>query len=92
MNSNGNGNLTAADLAMFSRLGIPVELLSQAHIERVTDRDAREKYGIKGAGDMGGIVFPYINPAEGRRWTGLDECLIAAPLRAGRQSSALAMG
>jgi len=70
MNSNGNGNLTAADLAMFSRLGIPVELLSQAHIERVTDRDAREKYGIKGAGDMGGIVFPYINPAEGRRWTG----------------------
>lgn len=34
-------NLTPADLAMFSKLGITVELLKRAAIERVTDREAR---------------------------------------------------
>jgi len=55
---------------MFSRLGITAELLNQARIERVTDREAREKYGIVGYGDMSGIVFPYMDPMTGHRWTG----------------------
>lgn len=61
--------LTAADLQAFSRLGIHAELLVQAGIERVTDHDAREKYGIRGYGDCAGIVFPYFDPGNGRRRT-----------------------
>src|SRR5437667_12638648 len=62
-------NLTPADLAMFLRLGIPAELLNRAGIERVTDREARERFGIVGYGDMSGIVFPYMDPMNGHRWT-----------------------
>jgi hypothetical protein len=40
-------SLTRADLAAFSRLGISPELLAQAHVERVSDCEARE-YGITG--------------------------------------------
>jgi hypothetical protein len=55
--------LTSADLEMFARLRIPGEIIALAGIERVTDVEAREKYGIMGAGDMAGIAFPYWNPA-----------------------------
>jgi len=62
-------NLTPADLAAFARLGIPVELVGTAHIERVTDAEAREKYGINGSGDRAGIIFPYCDPLTGLRHT-----------------------
>lgn len=43
-------DLRPADLEMFQKLGIPEELLELAGIERVTNHDAREVYGIKGGG------------------------------------------
>ena len=61
--------LTPADLATFSHLGITADLLNQARIERVTDRAAREEYGIVGYGDMSGVVFPYLDPLNGHRWS-----------------------
>lgn len=62
-------NLRSSDLSIFERLGIPSELLVLAGVERVTDREAREKYGIMGSGDMSGIAFPYVDPSDGRRKT-----------------------
>jgi hypothetical protein len=63
--------LTPRDLAAFGRLGIPPELLAEAHVQRVTDSEARAKYGIRGptASDMLGIVFPYFSPDTGQRVT-----------------------
>ena len=69
MSFNVDSKLSLRDTAMFSRLGIPAEFISQAGIERVTDREAREKYGIVGHGDMSGIVFSYMDPMNGHRWT-----------------------
>jgi hypothetical protein len=63
------GTLTDSDLLMFSRLRIGDDLLRQAHVERVTDRDARDRFGLFGYGDRGGIAFHYDNPHTGRRWT-----------------------
>jgi hypothetical protein len=63
-------NLREADLKVFQRLSIPVELIERAGIERVTDHEARERYGIRGGGDMGGIAFLYFDPhtmSNGRR-------------------------
>jgi hypothetical protein len=54
---------------MFRKLGIPPELPERAGVERVTDAEAREKYGITGNGDMAGIVFPYRDPLTGVRCT-----------------------
>ena len=62
-------NLTTADLAMFSQLGITVELLERAGIQRVTDAEAREKFGVTGSGDMSGIAFPYFSPMDRVRRT-----------------------
>jgi len=56
--------LRPSDLEIFRRLGIPDELLERAGVERVTDWDARKKYGIVGYGDMAGIVFPYFLPSK----------------------------
>jgi hypothetical protein len=63
-------SLTRADLAAFSRLGISPELLAQAHVERVSDCEARE-YGITGpvTSDMSGLVFPYFSIETGARVT-----------------------
>jgi hypothetical protein len=55
--------LREADLSVFNRLGIPPELLAAAGVHRVTDADAREKYGIRGGGDMSGVAFPYFEPS-----------------------------
>jgi putative DNA primase/helicase len=55
-------NLTRLDLEAFARLTIPEELITLAGVERVTDREARDVYGIKGSGDMAGIAFPYFDP------------------------------
>jgi Domain of unknown function (DUF3854) len=68
-----NNKLTSADLEMFLRLRIPVELIIQAGIDRVSDREARERFGIVGHGDMSGIIIPYYAPkGHGdtlQRWT-----------------------
>jgi hypothetical protein len=65
-------NLREPDLETFAKLRIPAELVERAGIVRVTDREAREVYGIRGAGDMSGIAFPYFEPASmgngSRRW------------------------
>jgi hypothetical protein len=61
--------LAPSDLAAFERLGITPELLSKARVQRVTDAEAREVYGITGSvtKDMSGVVFPYFSPVSGQR-------------------------
>ena len=59
--------LTPADLEMFRRLRIDRELLGRAGIERVTDQEARQKFGLNGTGDNAGIVFPYVDAVGIRR-------------------------
>jgi hypothetical protein len=64
--------LTQSDLEGFAKLSIPPALLDQAGIVRVTDKEARDHYGVKGGGDMAGIAFPYFDPetmSNGRRRT-----------------------
>jgi putative DNA primase/helicase len=63
-------SLSSLDLAAFSRLGISPELLAKAHVQRLTDQQARE-YGIKGSltSDMSGVIFPYFDPTTGQRVT-----------------------
>ena len=38
----------------------------------MTDKEAREDYGIRGGGDMAGVAFPYFKPSTmlngRRRW------------------------
>jgi putative DNA primase/helicase len=69
--SRGVHELTPSDLAAFQRLGIGMELLAKAHVQRVTNAEAREMYGITGSitKDMSGIVFPYFSIATGKRVT-----------------------
>ena len=64
-------SLMPEDIVMFGRLGVPPELLSEAHVERVSDWEARERYGIRfdAAKDVGGIAFPYFIPAVEYRVT-----------------------
>jgi hypothetical protein len=62
-------NLRESDLSTFACLRIPIELLVRAGVERVTDREAREKYGITCSGDMSGVAFPYVDPRDGHRKT-----------------------
>lgn len=68
--------LAERDLAMFAALGIDTELLLRAGVQRVSDPEAREEYGIRGSGDMAGVIFPYFPPGIGgcppdprHRWT-----------------------
>lgn len=69
--SRGATELTAPDLAVFALLGIGAVLLARAHVRRVTDREARDVYGVTGSVtmDMSGIVFPYFSPATDKRVT-----------------------
>jgi putative DNA primase/helicase len=63
-------SLRPADLAMFSGLRIPPELLAEAHVQRVTTREARERFGIQfKADELEGLVFPYLDPLTGARVT-----------------------
>lgn len=62
-------NLNSADREQFHRLGITDEILQRAGVKRVADGEARDLYGIKGSGDMAGIIFPYYDPVTGRRVT-----------------------
>jgi hypothetical protein len=56
---------------MFARFGVPLDLLNAAQVERVSDRDARERFGIQGplSKNMAGIVFPYYSHVTGQRVT-----------------------
>jgi hypothetical protein len=67
--TNSELKLTSADIEAFSRLGIPADLIARACIERVTDHQAREKFGVTGYGERAGIVFPYLDPLNGLRRT-----------------------
>ncbi len=51
--------LVPRDLAMFARLRIPAELLTDARVQRVSDFQAKDLFGIQYSGDKSGIVFPY---------------------------------
>src|ERR1700687_90179 len=66
---NSTSKLTAADIEAFSRLCIPADLIGRAGVERVTDHEAREKFGVSGYGDRAGIVFPYFDPVDEQRRT-----------------------
>ncbi len=63
--------LTERDLETFQRIGVPIDLLEAAHVERVTDRDARDRCGITGlvSHNMAGIVLPYYSHITGNRVT-----------------------
>jgi putative DNA primase/helicase len=56
---------------IFAGIGVSVDLLEAAHIQRVSDRDAREHFGIRGPAsrDMSGLVFPYHSHITARRVT-----------------------
>lgn len=58
--SNGAlGTLSPKDLALFQRFRVPMELLAAAHVQRVSDFEAKDAFGIVYSGDKSGIVFPY---------------------------------
>src|SRR5215472_5764354 len=61
--------LTAQDREMFQKFRIPDSLLVDAGICRVTDCEAREKWGYdkNSTTDMSGIAFPYYAPETGYR-------------------------
>lgn len=67
-----SGPLRACDYEMFAALRIPRELVEEAGVVRVTDREAREEFGFRGNGDLSGIVFQYFDPSTllngRRRW------------------------
>jgi hypothetical protein len=65
---NGNSFLPH-DLEMFARFRIPQELIAAARVERVTDQEARDRYGITNSGDMAGLVLPYFPLGDGHRCT-----------------------
>jgi hypothetical protein len=54
---------------MFDKIRVPAELLASAHIERVSDFDARTRFGIRCNGNAAGLMFPYCNPVSDQRWT-----------------------
>jgi hypothetical protein len=54
-------NLTDADVASFQRLSIPLELLEEAGVRRITDQEARELgYRRETSAHLEGILFPYL--------------------------------
>jgi hypothetical protein len=69
MSTTAATSVNATDLAMFSRLGVPADLLAQAGVRRVIDSEARELFGARGhhRSDFGGILFPYNHPLTGVR-------------------------
>jgi putative DNA primase/helicase len=61
-------NLTDFDLTMFAKIRVPPELLLQAKIQRVDDREARDLLALNGTyGRMDGIYFPYFSWQTGFR-------------------------
>jgi hypothetical protein len=70
-NSTTFATLTVRDLGIFRALKVPDDAIAAAGIERVNDRDARERFGIRGwkTSDMSGLIFPYLAPETGNRST-----------------------
>ncbi len=62
-------SLLESDLAAFAKHRIPASLLAEAGVCRVTVSEARDQYGIKGDGDLSGVIFPYPHPKTGLRVT-----------------------
>jgi hypothetical protein len=58
--------LLEKDVAAFSRIGVPVELLVDAGVRRVTHNEAYAVLGSNRSGDLAGILFPYRNPKSGQ--------------------------
>lgn len=58
--------MSAQDL--LAKFGIPPELLEAADVRQATDTEVRERLGVHGriGQDLGGIVFPYTDPRNGR--------------------------
>jgi hypothetical protein len=65
-----SAKLTQEDYARHEALGIPPALLTRACVERVTSRDARERFGFTRDGDHAGLFYPNISPITGLRQTG----------------------
>ena len=63
--------LNDRDVQMFARIGVPIDLLEEAHIGRASNEEARDGFGICGpaAKNMAGIVFPYFSHVTGHRVT-----------------------
>lgn len=62
--------MTRSDLQLHADLGIDRELVKQAQLYRVDDRDARELLSLNGKpGDFSGVVYPYVDPTTGHRTT-----------------------
>jgi Family of unknown function (DUF5906)/Domain of unknown function (DUF3854) len=62
--------LTPADLALHEGLGITPAILERMQVRRVSDPEAREVLAMNGhAGRMDGILYTYLDPATGDRWT-----------------------
>jgi hypothetical protein len=61
--------LLSTDLELFSKRGIGEDLLAEAGVERVTDQEARDRFGIRYGGDVSGLIFPYFDPKDGHRCT-----------------------
>jgi len=61
------GSLTAADLSLHQRLGIPPDLLNRAGVRRLSDFEARQRLSKRStaAGDFGGIEYVYRHPILG---------------------------
>ena len=59
-------NLTSTDLALHASLGIPADLLERARVRRVTDHEVRELLGGNHHGDLGGILYPRVQPNSGK--------------------------
>jgi hypothetical protein len=63
--------MTASDFELHQALGISPELLAAAGIVRVTDREARETFGITASAScaLDGVVYPYRHAVTGDRVT-----------------------
>lgn len=55
-------NLKKSDYDQFAALKIPRDVLDAAHVQRVSDAQARSEFGITGSGSMDGIIYPYYLP------------------------------
>jgi putative DNA primase/helicase len=56
-------NLTPTDIEVFQKLRVPVELLEEAGIRRVTDREARNAGIVRDrSARLEGVLFPYFRP------------------------------
>jgi Domain of unknown function (DUF3854) len=61
--------LSAGDLAVFKKLCIPPSLLAEARIQRVSDKEARNDYGMRfdAIADLSGLLYPYYVPSVSYR-------------------------